>query len=446
MPESSPAATHPSAPHFARAHLFVDLRGYTDYVETHGDHEGARLIDRYRIFVREALASEGGQEVRTEGDSFYIVFDSASAAVQAGQAIIAAAESSPELPIRLGIGIHAGEAVHTAEGYVGAAVNLAARICAQAGPGELVVSDTVRGLTRTYIDVAFVPLGNRQMKGVSEPIPLFRVVPKGATTEPGAHGRRGGGGRHRLAVVVTVAVMAVVVGGGAVAIITGGLGPSGTPPASPGLAAALASPSPATPAPTRLASASATTAPVASGLIPAGPFPTAPEQALLDTLAAAPDQLAASCRRGPYALLNTDDLGGSNVPVASVECSPPSNSGANDVIVEQFDLSSVKRGFVGGHLSVIQRQHASGTTANGGVTHVGIPAGDCATTPTAAGRWDILGQDRGGLLCFTEPDTGDAVLVWSDDAAARLIYARNWRGDSAALYRYFARTARLIAG
>ena len=144
--ESAPDS-QASAPHFARAHLFADLRGYTGYVETRGDHAGARLIERYRLLVRAVIASEQGREIRTEGDSFYVVFDSASAAVRAGQAILRAAADDPDEPVRLGIGIHAGEAVETAEGYVGAAVNLAARVCAQAGAGELVVSETVRSLT-----------------------------------------------------------------------------------------------------------------------------------------------------------------------------------------------------------------------------------------------------------------------------------------------------------
>ncbi|MFI5262704.1 MAG: adenylate/guanylate cyclase domain-containing protein, partial [Candidatus Limnocylindrales bacterium] len=61
--------------------------------------------------------------------------------------------------------------MHTAEtpeGYVGSAVNLAARLCAEAGPGEVLVSDTVRGLTRTGGEVTFTARGRRHLKGIAE--------------------------------------------------------------------------------------------------------------------------------------------------------------------------------------------------------------------------------------------------------------------------------------
>jgi class 3 adenylate cyclase len=130
--------------------LFADLREYTRYVDLHGDHAGARLLESYRALVRAAVRESGGAEIKTEGDSFYVVFPSASAAVQCGLAILAAAATPGGPPIQVGIGVHAGETVATAEGYVGSAVNVAARVCSQAQSGELLVTDTVRALTRTF--------------------------------------------------------------------------------------------------------------------------------------------------------------------------------------------------------------------------------------------------------------------------------------------------------
>ncbi len=135
----APAGVGVDAPHLTRGFLFADLRDYTSYVEAHGDHAGADLLRRYRQLVRGAVAAAHGAEIKTEGDSFYVVFDSASAAVRCGQEIIATADAAPGEPIRVGVGIHAGETVETAEGYVGSAVNIAARLCAQAKAGELVV-------------------------------------------------------------------------------------------------------------------------------------------------------------------------------------------------------------------------------------------------------------------------------------------------------------------
>src|SRR3712207_58371 len=123
-----------------RGFLFADLRGYTEYVERHGGEAAARLLARYRELVRAQVARFRGAEIKTEGDSFYVVFPSVSAAVRAGLAILddarAASAADPEQPIRVGIGVHAGETVETAEGYVGSPVNIAARLCSLARAGE----------------------------------------------------------------------------------------------------------------------------------------------------------------------------------------------------------------------------------------------------------------------------------------------------------------------
>src|SRR5437870_10001254 len=95
--------------------LFSDLRDYTAFVETHGDAAGAALLAEYRRVVRAEVARVGGGEVNTAGDSFYIVFPTARQALQAGIDILREAErhsrERPDRPLRIGIGIHAGEPV-----------------------------------------------------------------------------------------------------------------------------------------------------------------------------------------------------------------------------------------------------------------------------------------------------------------------------------------------
>ena len=162
------------------AFLFADLRDYTRYVESHGDHAAAALLEAYRSLVRAAVADSGGAEIKTEGDSFYVVFPSASGAVQCGLAILRSAAEGRRAggaPIQVGIGVHAGETVETAEGYVGSAVNVAARVCSQARPRELLVTDTVRALTRTILPVQFVNATTRRLKGIAEPVVLYHVEP-----------------------------------------------------------------------------------------------------------------------------------------------------------------------------------------------------------------------------------------------------------------------------
>jgi class 3 adenylate cyclase len=290
------AAPGVDAPHLTRGFLFADLRDYTGYVEAHGDRAGALLLARYRALVREVVAAAQGAEIRTEGDSFYVVFGSVSAAVGCGLAIVeaAAATAADPDPIQVGVGVHAGETVETSEGFVGSAVNIAARLCAEAKSGELVVSDTVRALTRTQIGVDFQPLGLRRLKGVPEPVACYRVVPRG-TAATGASGtrparRRPSGliaaGLGLAALFAVAAVGVALLGGGRAAIPTPGPSVAASPAgasASPGTSAGGSPAAVASPSSGPTASASP------------GPFPNAVETAIL---AALPPDLGRTCIRG----------------------------------------------------------------------------------------------------------------------------------------------------
>ena len=199
-----------------RGFLFADLRGYTEFVERNGAAAAAGLLERYRALVRGLIAQFDGAEIKTEGDSFYVVFDSVSSAVRCGVAITTAARAAADVPIRVGVGIHAGETVEADGGYVGSPVNIAARICAQAGPGEVLVSETVRALTATVLPVQFKSRGRRQLKGIAEQIELFAVVESapGATAWP-SRGRRRLSRRGRAALVggsVLVVAAAAAIG------------------------------------------------------------------------------------------------------------------------------------------------------------------------------------------------------------------------------------------
>jgi class 3 adenylate cyclase len=174
---ASAVPRQPASP--TRGFLFADLRDYTRFVETRGATAAADLLLRYRSIVRNAVGRYDGSEIKTEGDSFYVVFLAVSDAVQCGLAIAADARASaggPEAPISVGIGIHAGETVDTPDGFVGGAVNIAARVCALARPGEVLVTDTVRALTQSVLPVSFQPRGRRRLKGVAESISIYSVT------------------------------------------------------------------------------------------------------------------------------------------------------------------------------------------------------------------------------------------------------------------------------
>ena len=204
----------PLQPSSTRGFLFADLRGYTRFVETHGDDAAAALLKSYRALMREVIARFGAAEIKTEGDSFYIVFPSASSAIEGGLAILRAAADAtagnPGQPIHMGVGVHAGETTDSGEGPVGLAVNIAARVCAQARPGELLVTDTVRSLTRTRMSVRFIPRGSPRLKGIAEPIALFAVAPESIepVTRPPARIRRA---RMAIGALLLVGIGAVAI-------------------------------------------------------------------------------------------------------------------------------------------------------------------------------------------------------------------------------------------
>src|SRR5688572_13833307 len=152
-----------------RGFLFADLRGFTSFVEARGEKAAADLLDAYRSLVRDQVAEHAGAEIRTEGDSFYVVFPSARPAVACGLGIAAAAarysELHPDRPIRVGIGINAGETTQHDDGFVGTAVNLAARVCSQARAGEVLVTATVRDAVRGMPDLQFAFRGSARVQG-----------------------------------------------------------------------------------------------------------------------------------------------------------------------------------------------------------------------------------------------------------------------------------------
>ena len=181
-----------------RTFLFSDLRGYTAYVEHGGDVAATRLLKTYRNLVRRAIAREEGAEVKTEGDSFYVVFPSSAGAVRCAVAIQRAAARRRGGALAIGIGVHAGEAMPFDRQYVGSAVNIAARLASAAAPGEILVSETVRSLIRTAVRVPFEDRGPLFLKGVTEPIHAFVIragdgsgEPAGGATAAEAAGARG---------------------------------------------------------------------------------------------------------------------------------------------------------------------------------------------------------------------------------------------------------------
>src|SRR2546430_4301750 len=150
--------------------MFADLRDYTGFVERNGDQAAATLVATYRRLVRQRVRESAGAEIKVEGDAVFVAFPSARLAIACGAAILkdaaAQTEAQPEIPVHVGIGVHAGEPVPQEGDFIGSAVNVAARIGSAAATGQLLISDVVRGLVRTGGAVPLPRRRSRSLKGL----------------------------------------------------------------------------------------------------------------------------------------------------------------------------------------------------------------------------------------------------------------------------------------
>jgi transcriptional regulator with XRE-family HTH domain len=137
--ESEPEPGLPSQMADIQIFLIADVRGYTTYTYEHRDEDAAQLALRFASIAGAAVQAHGSQVLEVRGDEVLVVFASARTSLRAAVAlqeqVAQASLATPEQPIRCGIGLEAGEAIAVAGGYRGLAINLAARLCAQAGPG-----------------------------------------------------------------------------------------------------------------------------------------------------------------------------------------------------------------------------------------------------------------------------------------------------------------------
>ena len=170
--------------------FFSDIRGFTDYTEEFGDEAASRIVHEQDTVVRSQIEAFGGVVVKTQGDSFMVAFSAARGAILCAIAIQRTVshvnrsrnQSGPRMGI--GIGINTGEPIRQEDGdYIGGTVNLAARICAAAGPGQILVAESTRyvagriELRRSDVGaVEYVDRGLHELKGFPEAKRLFEVT------------------------------------------------------------------------------------------------------------------------------------------------------------------------------------------------------------------------------------------------------------------------------
>lgn len=160
--------------------LFTDIEGSTPLVERLGERYDQLLSDHHRI-LRAAFAAHHGREHRELGDGFCVAFSLASDALKAAldaQLGVAAYAWPSDAQPTVRMGLHAGEARLTEDGYRGLAIHQAQRVCSAAHGGQVLLSQTTRDLVASELppDVLILELGEHRVRDFAEPQSLYQLV------------------------------------------------------------------------------------------------------------------------------------------------------------------------------------------------------------------------------------------------------------------------------
>jgi len=200
--------------------LFSDVEGSTELLRRLRDGYAEVMADHERL-LRSAFLDSGGHEINTQGDSFFVAFrrpkDAVGAAVKAQRAL-ARHPWPEETEMRVRIGIHTGEATVAGDQYVGLAVHRAARICATAHGGQVLLSQTTQALLEeeeALGELDFRDLGARSLKNFDRPVRIYQLLapdlpaefPELRSAEEGARHSAQLADRHEVAYAAAAAAV-----------------------------------------------------------------------------------------------------------------------------------------------------------------------------------------------------------------------------------------------
>jgi class 3 adenylate cyclase len=151
--------------------LFTDIVGSTERARELGDRRWRELVDRHHDLVRNELVRFRGHEVDTAGDGFFATFDGPARAVRCARSIV---DDVHGIGLDIRAGLHTGEVVLAGSDVRGIAVHTGARVAAQAGAGEVLVSQTVKDLVAGS-GIEFEERGSRELKGLAGEWRLYAV-------------------------------------------------------------------------------------------------------------------------------------------------------------------------------------------------------------------------------------------------------------------------------
>jgi adenylate cyclase len=159
--------------------VFTDIVGFTEFTALQGDDQALMLLSKQEQLVREALPPNA-RIVKELGDGLLIWFADACDAVSTVLRLQERYEeesNESDVPLWVRAGVHSGRQTQRGDDLIGHDVNVASRVCNVAGPGEVLVSDaTLDAVDAKLADVEFEELGPVVMKGLPEPMRLYRAI------------------------------------------------------------------------------------------------------------------------------------------------------------------------------------------------------------------------------------------------------------------------------
>src|SRR5215467_10815920 len=160
--------------------MFTDMVGYSA-LSQRDDKLALELLEEHREILRKIFPEFNGTEIKTIGDAFLVEFNSALEAAQCSIAIQRAlakrnADAAAERQIQVRIGVHIGDVIHRGGDVYGDGVNIASRIEQLAGAGGICVSMDVERQIRNAVETRFEKLAPMELKNISVPMDLFRIV------------------------------------------------------------------------------------------------------------------------------------------------------------------------------------------------------------------------------------------------------------------------------
>ena len=166
----------------AATFLFADIAGFTALTEAHGDEHALQLVEGFATAVQAELPSVDGEYVKTIGDALMLRVPDPGEAIRLGLWITRSAMSGHQAP-SVRVGANHGSAVERAGDYFGATINVAARVSALAGGGELLVTGHTAALAPDLEGVIYESRGRQVLRNVAEPVEIFAVAPVDANVD-----------------------------------------------------------------------------------------------------------------------------------------------------------------------------------------------------------------------------------------------------------------------